>query len=245
MTEESQEGSQAPTNPALQETYKLKYPDFPHPHFLSKGVFGRFEAEVDADGTVPIFGHKLKFDPETPAPAAGTKLILCAERWHISAETAEARAAREETEKLRLAVARAEQEQENAQRDAMWRQRAEETNAKLNIPVRWTSGQKSVLSGLSENSWGDGRNARSVNHVLLLEPLTDGKLQRRAHDFLCTTQGGSNGRGYSTLDTHSGDAYGNYVSRITCKQCLATAARWTDPSKRVEPELVPANKYIV
>ena len=131
------------------------------------------------------------------------------------------------------------------ERYARLRTQAEETNAKLNIPVRWTSAQKSVLSGLSENSWGDGRNARSVNHVLLLEPLDEGKLKRKAHDFLCTSQAGSNGRRFTTPDTSSsGDAHGRYVSRITCKQCLATALRWTDASKRVEPELVPVDKHI-
>lgn len=84
-----------------------------------------------------------------------------------------------------------------------------------------------------------------MNHVLLLEPLDEGKLKRKVHDFLCTSQAGSNGRRFTTLDTSSsGDAHGRYVSRITCKQCLATALRWTDASKRVEPELVPVDKHI-
>ena len=191
------------------------------------------------------FGHRLKFDATTPAPPAGTKLVLCAERWFLSAETVEGQALREEAEKRRLCAAREEQERATAERYARLRTQAEETNAKLNIPVRWTSAQKSVLSGLSENSWGDGRNARSVNHVLLLEPLDEGKLKRKAHDFLCTSQAGSNGRRFTTLDTSSsGDAHGRYVSRITCKQCLATALRWTDASKRVEAELVPVDKHI-
>jgi len=134
------------------------------------------------------FGHRLKFDATTPAPPAGTKLVLCAERWFLSAETVEGQALREEAEKRRLCAAREEQERATAERYARLRTQAEETNAKLNIPVRWTSAQKSVLSGSSENSWGDGRNARSVNHVLLLEPLDEGKLKRKAHDFLCTSQ---------------------------------------------------------
>ena len=47
-------------------------------------------------------------------------------------------------------------------------------------------GKKDVISGLTENSWGDGQKANTVYHVYLKEPLHDGRLYRSAGDFLCS-----------------------------------------------------------
>ena len=53
-------------------------------------------------------------------------------------------------------------------------QQAQERNARLYLPVRWTSGFKSVISGLTENSSGNGINRRTVIHVLYLRTYVMG-----------------------------------------------------------------------
>jgi hypothetical protein len=108
------------------------------------------------------------------------------------------------------------------------RAEAEEFNSEINVPVEWTTGQKDVLSGLSENSWGDGRRSNTVNHIFLKEDLVDGRLKRSAGDFLCTSSGGSNGKNWAgDPEIYLIDGDGNqYLPKVTCKACLKIAKRW-------------------
>ena len=93
-------------------------------------------------------------------------------------------------------------------------------NATLAVPVKWSPGIKDVLSGLSENSWGDGMNKRTVHHVLLEEPIREGKFKRNAGDFLCTAPSGTNGRNWAAQPATGAGC------QVTCKACLKLAARW-------------------
>lgn len=218
--------------------YKLKYPDFAHPGFFRDGPLSTFRATVSENHTVLLFGQVLVFDDSTPAPEPGTELEISTGKWYLTAETTAAREAREAAQKAQWHEQEAQYAISRTEREKALRTRATSVNAALNIPVRWTSGQKSVLSGLSASSMGDGRNARSVNHILLLEPIQEGRFKRDKQDFLCTTKAGTNGRGYSVLETFNLDTEGRYVSEITCKRCLELASRWADSLHRKEPELL-------
>ncbi len=117
-----------------------------------------------------------------------------------------------------------------AEKDAMdlYRKESEKFNNGLNIPVPWTTGQKDVLSGLSASSWGDGRRSNTVNHILLQEDMVDGRLQRSAGDFLCTSSSKNNGKQWSGSPTiYLVDGHGEkFLPKVTCKQCLKLANRW-------------------
>ena len=90
-------------------------------------------------------------------------------------------------------------------------------NRSLNIPVQWVPEIKHVLGGLTERSYGNGMNNRSVIHVMLMEDLHDGRLHREADQPLC---GGTMGS-FSELSV---DHYPEM--RVTCKKCLNIAERW-------------------
>lgn len=108
------------------------------------------------------------------------------------------------------------------------REDAERFNATLHIPARWVPGMKDVLSGLSANSMGNGRNAATVEHIWLREALHDGKFHRECGDFLCTSAGGSNGKQWSAqTESVVFDGEGRrYQPKVTCKVCLKIAKRW-------------------
>lgn len=112
------------------------------------------------------------------------------------------------------------------------REEAEAFNAQLHIPVKWVSGYKSVLSGLTENSWGDGRNKATVNHILIQEDLEDGKIHRKEGDFLCSSSKNQNGKLWTVGSSKTPislayDGEGNeYQTRITCQSCLKIASKW-------------------
>lgn len=211
----------------------LRFPDMPSPRwFAARSPY--LDAVVNDDGEVVVHGDRLAVvDGALPTPGTAVKLLF--EKSYLFVEDKLAYDARiskerEEAEERRRAAYH--------QRLGDFQARAEAANAKLNVPVRWTSGEKPVLSGLSANSWGDGRNSRSVNHILLLEPVREGRFVREADTFLCTPASGTNGRGWTgDMAAHSTGNDGPFVSCINCMQCLKLAARWKDPSKRIEPEL--------
>jgi len=179
-------------------------------------------------------------------PPVGTQVIvLTAGKFLIAepkAQYQERVTAEREARQLAANRAAQEREQERIERSRRWEAEAAEDNAALNIPVRWTSGLKTVLSGLSSRSNGSGDNSRSVAHVLLLDPIEEGRFTRRAGSFLCTSAGGSDGQAWTgKLHTHSAGVTGPYVSRITCKACLKISQRWTDDSRRVTAELVTSH----
>ena len=222
--------------------FKLKCPQHPSPYWFSRGALAVHVGRVLENGKVDAVGNVLDL-LEGDLPPAGTEVVVNLFRDYVLAEPAaeyHARVARENAE----AEAQRKAFQEERARDLRARQdraqkRAEEVNGALNVPVRWTSGLKTVLSGLSQNSSGTGENARSVTHILLLEPLKDGRCERRAKTFLCTSAGGTNGKVWTErLHTRSHGAGGQYVSEVTCRQCLKLAQRWTDAAGRVAPELV-------
>lgn len=53
---------------------------------------------------------------------------------------------------------------------------------------RIVPGRALVLSGLSAQSWGDGRTRRSVIHAVATAPLQCGRLTRQPGQLLCTTR---------------------------------------------------------
>lgn len=99
----------------------------------------------------------------------------------------------------------------------------------FSFPFKYDVGEKEVLSGLSENSWGDGRRKNTVIHLLLEEDWTDGRLKRKAGDFLCTSKNGSNGNSWSEQNLHIRHHDGQnqqYMPSVTCKQCLKFLKRY-------------------
>lgn len=90
--------------------------------------------------------------------------------------------------------------------------------ARYRLPFAWTVGIKSVLSGLSARSSGDGRRRSTVDHCLVLERFTAGRLSREPGDFLCTTRPGER-----WVEPASN---GTTPSRpVTCPACLARMER--------------------
>ncbi|SDY85904.1 hypothetical protein SAMN05444416_10993 [Thermoactinomyces sp. DSM 45892] len=166
-------------------------------------------------------------EPDIPL---GTEVYIHVRRFFYY-ETEQEYTDRLEQEARRKKATEEEEKQakiRRAERSRKVRTEAEEFNASLKIPVLWTSGIKDVLSGLSANSWGDGRKSSTVEHILLLEDINEGRFKRLKGDFLCTTSKGSNGRNWSGSkeETRTDDDGITYVPKITCRACLKVAARW-------------------
>lgn len=207
--------------------FLLKWPAFPSPFwFASRNRGEPVDGEVISESTVKTDIEMLQL-LEGELPPVGTKVIIMPGQYQLTCKTEdEVQKEKEDLIKSRN-EARKKMEEERKANEKRVRLKAESVNAKIHIPVEWTSGFKAVLSGLSENSWGNGINRRSVMHVLLKEDIQEGAFKRSAGSFLCTTKGGNDGMMYADLERLSSDDEGQYVSEITCKACLKIAERWS------------------
>lgn len=206
--------------------HKLIAPSFIDPRWFNEMRSGKHKATVIDAQSVQVKGQTLRL--ANPAeiqlvPGRETYVIL---QGNFYLETDEEY---QERQRKLEELHKAEQEYTRARLNEI-RARAELFNAKIYIPVAWVTGIKDVLSGLSERSMGNGTNAATVDHILLKEDLQDGRLQRKAGDFLCTSASGSNGKqwsGYPESEACDGDGK-KYHPKVTCKACLKIAERWND-----------------
>lgn len=137
----------------------------------------------------------------------------------------------EEEQKEKQCQAEERRQKEREERRILLNKRREEAetfNAQFHIPVKWASGFKDVLSGLTDYGRQDGRNKATVNHILLQEDLEDGKLHRKKGDFLCSSSANQNGKRWlSSAISWVFDGDGNeYQAKVTCKSCLQIARKW-------------------
>lgn len=150
-------------------------------------------------------GTKLRME----VSRSGVRATLQSEEDQFKQDLQQQRA-----DKLKAERAKAEELAKKIQNDA------ELFNSSLNLPFRWCSDIKVVMSGLMENSNGSGVNKRSVQHVRVLEAYSDGRLKRDFGDFLCGRDE-SKHQGYTD---HAWDAEAK--AKITCKQCIKVAKRF-------------------
>lgn len=75
--------------------------------------------------------------------------------------------------------------------------------------------QKLNLSGLTENSNGNGMKRNTVYHAIALNPIDKGRLKRNRYDFLC---GASKQRSFGYA--------GRAASDVSCPKCKAAIDRY-------------------
>lgn len=207
--------------------FLLKWPAFPSPFwFASRNRGEPVDGEVISESAVKTDIEALQL-LEGELPPVGAKVIIMPGQYNLTGKTEdEVQKEKEELIKNRD-EARKKREEDRKANEKRVRLKAESVNANICVPVEWTSGFKAVLSGLTQNGWGNGINRRSVMHVLLKEDIQEGAFKRSAGSFLCTTKGGNDGMMYADLEHLSCDDEGQYVSEITCKTCLKIAERWS------------------
>lgn len=205
------------------KTFRLSGPRFLHPMWFNRVRYGQHTALIGENGLVTLDGEQLTICGDSPLPGSTIHVWLNMEGFFVGATAEELQRVADE----RRATEDAEKERQRTNRNAM-RAEAEAFNATICLPVKWDVGIKDVLSGLTENSFGNGRNKATVEHIYLLEPLAQGRITRSKGDFLCTASGGSNGKRWSSVIVeHCFDGEGKaYQPKVTCKRCLDLAKRW-------------------
>jgi hypothetical protein len=170
--------------------------------------------------SVTLDGEVLVFEKSAQSLPPGTPVVVSVGRWFICRTQAEV-----DEEQHEVTERQERERQEERDRRNHARKIAEEINSGIKLPVPWTPGTKDVLSGLSLSSCGNGRNRRTVQHVLLQADLNLARLKRRAGDFLCSSSSNQNGKRYTDSQEFFLDGEGQkYPAPVTCKSCLRVAA---------------------
>lgn len=204
--------------------YRLLASSMIDPRWLSRVQHTPRMAAVDERGLVVLAGEDLRFEGES-LPAGSLVRVSLSPSGFFEAVEASALAKEEGAVQEALdALAASRRATQSAIRAA-----AETANAELRLPVKWDVGIKDVLSGLTENSDGSGRNSRTVEHIILLEPLEYGRLVRDEGDFLCSSTKAGNGNRWSNqVPDFWVDGDGKpFQPPVTCKKCLEIALRIT------------------
>lgn len=196
---------------------------FVNPLWFQLVMHGEHQAKAVDERTVELKGELLDVHPSDHIrlrPGQVVHVWLDRHFWFITDE--------EKAQMEEEARRQADEEKERIrQHKNRLREEAEAFNATLNIPVKWTTGVNLVLSGLSETSAGDGYFKNTVQHIMLLEDLKDGRLVRHKGGFLCNVK--RRGRLKDRDASYHVDGDGNrYTPKVTCKACLRIARRWSD-----------------
>jgi hypothetical protein len=176
------------------------------------GADGKFLRETILDADAPPVGTVMRFKWHTfPGDRnASGSIVVAAELEASEAWKRHLSEVAYEDQRWRDLVDRATKE--NASRDF---------NISLGIPVRWQPAQKLALNAIYEGN-GSGARSNSVEHVQVLEPLTTGRIKRRAGDLLCGAKAGS--QGLSTEWSPPDDR--TPIFKMTCSACLKIAVRF-------------------
>lgn len=218
--------------------YRLLAPPMIDPRWLSRVQHTPKMSAVDERGVVVLAGEDLRFEGEA-LPVGSLVRVSLSPSGFFEAVEASALAKEEGAVQEALdAFSASRRTTQNGIRAA-----AEAANAEIRLPVKWDVGIKDVLSGLTENSDGSGRNSRTVEHIILLEPLEFGRLVRDENDFLCSTTKADNGKRWSNQVSDLWvDGDGNsFQPPVTCKKCLEIAHRIT-LAMAEQDEALPAPK---
>ncbi len=202
------------------ERYHLRLKGFINPFWMNRNLGNPIDAVV-SDGKVEADGVTLTLDysdGQTPL-ADGTEVECYIAAYFYCHTKADVKASEEQR-----VIRRQEQQQSYEARLNQYRDEANAFNATLALPFSWKAGFKAVLSGLTEKSSGNGINRATVMHVELTEDFKQGRLDRKAGDFLCSKDKGME---YVDSEATAFDGEGKaYQPKITCKACLKRAEKY-------------------
>lgn len=172
---------------------------------------------VNDDGTVTLFGDT--YTPVESIPAGTVLRVSRGARGNLSACPAD-EVARAEAERAAEAAAEAER-----RRFAVERERRENrvANERLNIPVAWLPEANPYMTTEWNGPGGRMGKRGAVFHVRLIEDLHDGRLRRSKGETLCS--GRSKWGDLFAIEDRDPTAF--EAHQVTCRACLATAARWS------------------
>jgi hypothetical protein len=206
----------------LAPRYRLRVGPFLDPRWFARYSRGFFDCTVDTTGAIALGSEKL-VPEESRGFQPRERVVVFCDRWFYGVRFTDAVCHQEVLERERTQRLK----DEESSRDRSMAD-AKDFNSLICIPVNWDVAIRDVLSGLKENSIGDGRNAATVEHILLLEPLACGRLKRGKGDLLCASNRKLNGKNWSGQRTEwrFGSNGEQYKPKVTCKSCLRLVQRW-------------------
>lgn len=196
--------------------YAVSYKGFLNPFFVNRI---RHDSPIGTicDGKVKVDSETLHFDDTCPFEDGTEVKVTLDANFHVESLA--------DINKRKRAALKSLHKNEKLQKriDNRARDIAEDFNKSLNLPFEWQVSFKPVLSGLSENSHGNGQNRSTVQHIQVLEDISIGRLHRNKGDFLCSKDAGKQWLGQMHPSIRTDGDGNNYMPKVTCKTCLKRA----------------------
>ena len=173
--------------------------------------------EVTEDGTVEVDG--VTYAPRGEGLEPGMDVYVTRRRGgEYVRPLAEHQREQERKERRRELKDRARERYQD------WKhRRAREFWNQYSIPFQWDVAIKARLSGMTRDSWGDGRAADTVEHLYVREGFSEGRLTRDADRYLCDDSAEFRHTEGERRQNSDGE---EYIPPVTCSRCLDLMDRW-------------------
>lgn len=195
-------------------------------HFNSLRYGGTIEGVFIENGIIEAKGEHYRVIHQPDFRIDEPVVIFLANAYDLAFETARER---EDRERIKLAEQVRKRVVEKVVSEAKEKARKERIAsfyAAYSIPFLFSPQIKIVLSGLTENSMGNGTKKNTVHHLYVLESFKDGRLIREAHSYLCSPKNAGNFHSF-ILDDKEEDMKKNIENaEIDCHSCLKLMERW-------------------
>lgn len=185
--------------------------------------------EIDVDALEAT----LRMPDDADVDPGQTVTVSLDSDGHLYAITAEQQTREQYEQKaqayLRAREQRQRRQQKQNERKEFWTQ--------FDIPVEFATAQNNRLSELRSGSTGTGSTEHTVTHLRVLEPVSDGRLEREAGRFLCLGEGkyADSAMGLADVESASLDDVDEMPPRVTCSTCLERMERWkTEPQSEAD-----------
>lgn len=204
--------------------HMLKYVGFMDPLWFNTVKNAMHMAKVISSSEVELDGQTLRAtQPETCNLQTGDHVYVWFDQNFYFKTVKEHQESIEQTRRLKQ-----REKEKRIKEHIHQKQNAISFYAQYNIPCLFKAEIKHVLSGLTEQSTGNGVKKNTVYHFMFLENWKSEKLIRSFGDFLCTSPKGDNGH-FHELRSQT-ISQNPTPSIVTCKKCLKLMERWKTKS---------------
>lgn len=179
-----------------------------------------FESTISEDYTIESLNVALAEKNIDP----GTEVQITMKDGDLVAKPMKIVKQEQEEEKRRRELAKRARERNQARKERLKREERREFWNQYDIPIPFTIQDNTRIGQLQRGSTGTGKTSNTVEHFVVKESFTEGRLSRENGEFLCQNAGerGHWGIGKKDLITDPDET----TPKITCKTCLKRMERW-------------------
>lgn len=198
------------------KTTKLDYGRFVPPWIRNLPV----ESTISENYTIESSNVTLVEENIEP----GTEVQITKEDGDLVAKPMETVRQEKEEQRKRREVAKRARKRNQARKNRLKREERREFWSQYDIPIPFIIQDNTRIGELQKGSTGTGKTSNTVEHFVVKESFTEGRLSRESGEFLCQNAGE---RGHWSVEEKDLITDPDETTpKITCQTCLKRMERW-------------------